>query len=771
MLDKLYSYASKPGIKLNYDIFDPNYSSKDKQTLTKSSYKKLRRQKLKKAHGKTSIKSIASIAPTTGHQKNASKPSDQREFFLRNKISSKGEQRHAGNEIRNQKQTHWHDENSHKKHIINRTHNRNYVNSNKYASNATVDVKKVLDDYYSYFLKHMQPVWEYAKGKPKMPFLRTDGRRQFQSTLESKSEKRGSVDGNSTQYINATSSTKAVAQNSTGARTVGKNSTVVDSSKRERNITMELKAEQVKTEKGNSRSLIHSSNTRNSYTKDINFKPISFKSLESTDKGNYTIYQFSKGNILINLQSKRGELQTFYGKTAVRRKRKQKRKHVSKTRHELVLDLANNVQLDRTKNPLEGNLHHRENISRKEYHSKKTRPVKVSKPAKLVDNMKYFQSSLQVEPGYVRSPIEKKAHKKIHKKSPTVKKQASTGINFVESNSNRTAYDIYDNRLAHVERQRQYFTKTRPDPDRLIITENNDPYTDSSTVKLFINAGDENSLMPADSMGLGSRSEGETKSFMADSSDGLFDSEKWDKQDDTFAESGGSKYDDITKGSESNVDKNEKQTNANKNGRNAITEEDRTDIKQSKQTLRKIVEKESGNSKVDEKKNGTRRGTKTAQEHYKKLKGEKDVVSTAGYDASKGKNNTKAEGGDTVANGGRLGQNNKNTQTQRSNDSMSHEMKTTHKVTKGERKETAGEKAANDDVWVFRPNAGEEKDKKEKKFDKSDGRISEGKGAGNGKTNSQPDNKVKSEASQSNYKEKTASNEGSLLSDIDKALG
>ena len=125
------------------------------------------------------------------------------------------------------------------------------------------------------------------------------------------------------------------------------------------------------------------------------------------------------------------------------------------------------------------------------------------------------------------------------KTSKTAKKDSDS----LEKNLHLTAYDVYDNKLAHVDKPISYFTKNvrNRDPNRLIITENKDPYTDSSMVKLFIDSGDETSLLPDDPMGLKSHKKVSASRSMlgSDASDDEFanDVNKLAKLEDTAKDS------------------------------------------------------------------------------------------------------------------------------------------------------------------------------------------------------------------------------------------
>ena len=66
---------------------------------------------------------------------------------------------------------------------------------------------------------------------------------------------------------------------------------------------------------------------------------------------------------------------------------------------------------------------------------------------------------------------------------------------YYHKSTKESSLDNYDSRFAKVDKPVVYFAKS-PSVDRLIITENSDPVTDSSMVKLFVNPGTEDAMLP-----------------------------------------------------------------------------------------------------------------------------------------------------------------------------------------------------------------------------------------------------------------------------------
>lgn len=696
-------------------------------------------------------------------QKAPLKARDKQHFFLRNMISEKSSN---DNNRMERKTSQWHYESPRKKFSIKGVTSKQ-ASKTATAKNATIDIKKALDDYYSYFLSHMPsvwhhadgkskmpylnsssvtpyytaPIWNYVNGKPKMPYLSSSSAGSHR--LETTGQKRDAMQSNSTHLTYANDTNVSLRRSSSSENMGG------------RNMTSELKAERTKTVQGISRSFITSSKSEQFHPKSINLRaPLSFKSLPSIDSGNYTIYRFGKKSILISLQSKSGELKSFYGEMSSKPRRRRKKRRFLRTRKQILLGLARNESVGRAKRPAEGSLHHRGRIAGKLHHRQKAMRFRASKPTKYVDNMQYFQSSLQNEPGSTRTYKKLKIKKKTHRQR-NAKKHSKVETSTTDANANRTAYDVFDNRLAHVEKQRQYFMKDKTEPDRLIITENSDPITDSSTVKLFLNAGDENSLIPAESKGLSSHNDGKRKSLMYDLSD---DSKgKWEK----FIESGedeedGNKYDnvskedDVNKESKSGEEKDKKMKNKSKTKESA-KESESFRSESSKTELKKIVEESSNSSEKEA----------SGNEGQNKDKKENEVRKTDGNEKNKGKISSMKDSNGNKENKSESG---KEVKDEKMNES-SKDQKT--KENKKEDEASSKKEKKDEDVWVFKPDANKETKNEVQKNQTNKNDEKENRN----ETSITQNSKMVQEKNESNYKDESAKSDGELVSQLGQAVG
>ena len=715
-LDRIYSHNDRQSMNLKYDIFDPTYSSKNRKVMTKSRYRKFKTQVHRKSH---KMHQKANILSTDKHQKQTS---DKQQFFLRNGISSRaGESRNSKNRAYHQNR--WHNENANKKHIIKNIQSKD-MKKNKFGNKTTIDIKSALDEYYSYFLKHIQPFWKHGNKKLNSTITKSSMKMQKQS--DDKSLKTVQVTNNTRPKLDAVNHSKSIIQSNFSKE--GDNATFKNENVK--NSTIEQSPEKEKTRQGTLINLIESSKAVNSTV--IDMKPISFKSLESIDSGDYRVYRFSKNNILINLQSKTGELRTFYGKSSVNAKRKTKPKHVSK--------------LQKHSTPEKHLHHHGETVSKQKVHHITNHTAGISRPPKLVDNLKYFQSSLQEEPGYTRSFKERNEQEQQGQEVSVFDSHVHAGSSSL--NTNLTAYDVYDNRLAHVEKQRQYFRNDKPDPDRLIITENSDPYTDSNTIKLFVNAGDENSLMPAEPAGLSSH-KGESKNLLSDISDDLSKKGNWDKYLDNSAKDGRSSYNVLAKNSESMPRKNGKGLNSE--------EQDSGRAKSSKSVLRKIVEEEANSIHGSEK--SVHKLNQSSNEKGQHDKEERNVTKIDDYNRQiSAKYKTDDSSNERSSNTSKAA-----STSDLTNASFSHERKLKHKDTEGDRKG-----ATADEVWIFRPNPSKSSYKENYSTYSEDnkGSLKE-----TGKAKFSLDSRLKSEQTDSKIKGETGGSEGLMLSRINQELG
>lgn len=755
VLDKLYSYRnykSKPNMKLNYDIFDPQYSSKNASPMTKSSYRKLKKNS---GHYKPSKspenRHVTSTAHPNSHLKARASGSDKKEFFLRNTISNK-----TDHEIKSVKKVTAHQNKNDsnldcpsKKCSMKGMHSKNGKKKTS-ANSANIDLKKALDEYYSSFLKKMKPVWTYDIGSPKMSYLkRNDEKRYHQPYLEVNGQKREEVGSNSTLKSNAT----ILAAKSPSKRRL-----------EERNLTNALTPQKMKEQSGYLRSLIEKQRIGTGFNvTSIDLRPMSFQSLEGIDSGNYTIYRLAKDSILINLQSKSGELQTFFGKAASNSERKRRLRHKIKTRKQLVLHLASNEPMNVDRKPAEESLHHREGIVRKSNKSRKMKHLKTSKPTKLVDNMKYFQSSLQVEPGSARTFGKRKAKSRKSKKK-VEKKHSKAVKNGIKENGNRTAYDLYDNRLARVEKQRQYFFKNNP--DRLVITEKSDPFTDSSTVKLFVNSGDENSLMPSESLGF-SRSEGALKNTISDAPGHLSDRNELDRYDDIFPQEDGSKHDKVERDDKADKNARSERETAKTVERKAAENENIDYAVSPKHGLRKIVEE----PKSDKKEETKSKEKKEEHENEEKRKKESDAKKANDNDHSK--KNANDSSSEVKTNSENLSKNYERKNEKKQNASVDHEnMKKENDNKNKEKKNKKAEKSnkeKDEDVWLFKP------DETKEAYDDSESAKNATSKTEEKQANSssilKEGNKTDDKQRQSSFNEAKVANEDSIIGEVGQALG
>lgn len=330
----------------------------------------------------------------------------------------------------------------------------------------------------------------------------------------------------------------------------------------------------------------------------------SFRSLPDIDSGNYTIEQLADNKVFVTLKSKTGKLQTFYGATAKPSNTKiddKENKNPSSTRTNdqgkinlpiAATDVGKNTNPSSRRKHFEKNANltksikvlaldlagHKEQKAKKKQRKKATKSKgKLGEKAAFYENSRhiqaaysprgneYFQSSLQTSPAATGSfesrnskfetsqngrNFEAAGRRQQTSSTATVTTVAATSTktakkdsNSLDKNLHLTAYDVYDNKLAHVDKPISYFTKDvrNRDPNRLIITENKDPYTDSSMVKLFIDSGDETSLLPDGPMGLKSHKKISASRSMAgsDASDDEFasDVDKLAKLEDSVKDS------------------------------------------------------------------------------------------------------------------------------------------------------------------------------------------------------------------------------------------
>ena len=658
--------------------------------------------------------------------------SDKQQLFLRNGISSKdGYRRNSTGEVyRNQR--HWRNENAYKKHTIKSQQPKNVKKANHFKPQK-FDIKKALDKYYSYYIKHMQPLWRHEKRKLKMASFGDNAVKTNQSLLEVNSQK-----GKLTQK-DERNKNNAVNQSTINLGNVKINS------RKKLNITkgnakafgIKLTPNQNKLDKGALMGFpkdIHSVNATS-----VDIKEMSFKSLKSIDSGNYTIFRFSKNEVLINLQSRSGKLQTFYGELSARRKIRKMFNHAGSPNFGAFRNHLK-VNWHETKTAIKGN---------------NTRRVTAvpSTSAPIFDNLKYFQSSLKEEPGYARSLKSKKLRMKHQRQN--VENRATP--NPLQINSNLTAFDIYDNRLAHIERQRQYFKKYRPDPDRLVITENNDPFTDSSTVKLFLNAGDENSLMPLDSVGLSSHKEGQTKSMLSGIQNEFSEKGKWNNYIDTFIKDDENTDDNMHKVTEKAIKNNGKQERSGEGSKYSVDiEKATTRAEPSMHGLKKIVEEVSKNSGKTNDTEVNQNDKEATKQQNNERKGKEIEVKNA-ESKVRHKSNTSSESKTSQLSKGveikGLSQSSSNFETKPEN---------------SDKKE--GKETNNEDVWVFKPDAAAENDKQQA-LKPTVSKANSVKETGNGKLNTSLDNGEKGNGIQPISKDETLSSEGSLLAKVNEELG
>ena len=730
LLDKLYNFKNKPNMQLQYDIFDPTYSSADSKVMTKSTYKKMRHQIKQKPRRVHETGKIVSKSRSPNFE------SDKQQLFLRNGISSKdGYRRNSTGEVYRTRK-HWRNENANKKYTIKSQQPKNLKKTNHFKP-KTFDIKKALDKYYSYYIKHMQPLWHYGKRKSKMAYFDDNAFKKNQSLVEinrQKSKLNQNGDINKGRVVNQSNpNLRNIEINSKKNLNISKSDA--------KSFGIKLTSNQDKLENGASISFAKDIQSVNATSVDV--KEMSFKSLKSIDSGNYTIFRFSRNEILINLQSKSGKLQTFYGGLSAKRKSNK------------MFSLASSPNLGAFRNHLKAN-GHQIKTAMKENNTRKVTAVPSTSTA-IFDNLKYFQSSLKEEPGYARSFRNNKLRMKHQRQN--VKNHAAP--NPLQINSNLTAFDIYDNRLAHIERQRQYFKKDRSDPDRLVITENNDPFTDSSTVKLFVNAGDENSLMPLDSVGLSSHKEGETKSLLSGVQDEFSEKGKWNSYIDTFMKDDGNTGNSMHKVTEKAIRNNGKQERSGEGSKlSAGIENATTRAESSVHGLKKIVEDVSNNNGKKSDAEGNQNDKEAAKQQHNERKGKK--IETKNTE-------TKIQHKNNISSTSKTNQINKDIKMQRLSQSSSN-FETKPKYS--DKKE--GREANNEDVWVFKPDttaAAAEENGREKTLKHNGSKVKNMKETGNGASNASLDSGAKGDGIQSISKEEMVSSEGSLLTKINEELG
>eukprot|EP00794_Sanderia_malayensis_P014145 gene14144-15622_t len=140
-----------------------------------------------------------------------------------------------------------------------------------------------------------------------------------------------------------------------------------------------------------------------------------------------------------------------------------------------------------------------ENISKKESQGESQKESQgESQKGSQGESQKGSQRESQKESqGESQKESQKEKQRESKTVSSTKKHDSPSGHT---KNKKETAYDLFDNRLVHVDKPINYFTKPH---DRLIITENDDPLSDSRMIKLFFNSGnDESTLSSQDAVRL-----------------------------------------------------------------------------------------------------------------------------------------------------------------------------------------------------------------------------------------------------------------------------
>ncbi|XP_065055199.1 uncharacterized protein LOC135683775 isoform X1 [Rhopilema esculentum] len=560
LLDKLYNTESKTNLTVKYDIFDPIYSSNGRQQMTRDSYKTSKSTPNRK--GLT-----GPWRGTTSGKVAAMQPSDKQQMFLRHTIANNTILFKTG---RTQKSVEG---------------KRNKVSSrNKTKSRGSDKQSHHFETKNSQNELYQKKFSEASResGWKANPLENTP--------LVKMKTQRSVDDRNKLKSVNKLS---AQPQNIIGPKSATLQEAIAPlSAVRQRRPKTAVEENAVKRDETRwaLRNRVAANANKDSGENSFNLSNFQFTFLSKIDSGNYSIYRVSNHKILVNLQSTTGKLESFYGKSVSRISRVGNGKSSGKSSDNLALDLA--------MAPKPGNAKRRSKGSSSRNNAEisfSTGNVKLTNDTRFVDNMDYFQSSLETEQGSTRSVHRFKPRRKKARKSKAAKKHINRNAHYNATterldNINRTRFDLYDNRLAHVDKPISYFVKDARyrDPDRLIVTENNDPITDSRMVKLFVNSGDENSLMPAGSNGL-SRYEGGTAKSMKVVAGKDEDFSDWNKDVNAYSKAQGSKDDQMRQGLNGTV-----KSVAHKH--DALPEEGLM-----KNGIRKIVETSNANEKTDSK--------------------------------------------------------------------------------------------------------------------------------------------------------------------------
>ena len=574
LLDKLYNTKSKANLTLKYDIFDPIYSSNGRQQMTRDSYKTSKSTPNRK--GLTGLG-----RGTTSGKVAAMQPSDKQQMFLRHTIANNTILFKTG---RMQKP----DESKR-----NKVSPRNNIKSRGSDKQSHPFEKKTsqLELYQTKFSEASRESRWKVNSSENAPLDEMKTQHSVVGRKKLKSVNRLSAQRPNTKGAKGSTLQEAIAPLSAVSQRRPK--TAVDENAVKRDETRWALKNRV-ADNANKDSVENSFNLSN----------FQFTSLSKIDSGNYSIYRVSNHKILVNLQSTTGKLESFYGKSLSRISHVGKGKSLGKSSDNLALDLAMAPKAENAKRRGKGF-----SSRNKAEISSSTGNVKLTNDARFVDNMDYFQSSLETEKGSTRSVHRFKPRRKKAKKGKAAKKHINMNAHYNATterldNINRTRFDLYDNRLAHVDKPISYFVKdTRyRDPDRLIVTENNDPITDSRMVKLFVNSGDENSLMPAGSNGL-SRFEGRTTKSMKVMAGKDEEFSDWNKDVNAYSNAQGSKDDQMRQGLNGTV-----KSVAHKH--DAPSEEGLL-----KNGIRKIVETSNANENTDNKEKIDRKPATKSEEN------------------------------------------------------------------------------------------------------------------------------------------------------------
>ena len=567
VLNKLYTSKHGPNLTLSYDIFDPSYSSDHAKGLTKTGYNKLvksvihssgNRKKTHRPTSKNNKKNSMKNHPSDKQQfflrNTISADSDretdttkrQRVAETRTDKTLPGKpQTHSSKSQQGREST---------KHSEAWKRKLPSAAANSYGDEF--DVHKALEDSYVYYMRNR----DYGAGQAHKVDGKTSASTMSRSFVKSQDAFELRAQSGEPHLRSSVKETTASiypskAEGSSPGYTASRNMAITSKAP-----TPEI----YKEESATARTLQQPAAGQAEIGKDLgNF---SFRSLPDIDSGNYTIEQLSDNRVFVTLKSKTGKLQTFYGTTAKPSNTKtddKGSKNRSSTNDQVNISLANagtdvakntnpsnmrknfeeNAKFTKSTKILALNLAGHKKQKAKKKHKKKAKKSKTkfgeralfyenSRPIQAAYSPRgkeYFQSSLQTSPGGTASFESRNskfetsqngrnfetAGRRQHTASAgtatttataatKTSKAAKKDSDSLERNLHMTAYDVYDNRLAHVDKPISYFTKNvrNRDSNRLIITENKDPHTDSSMVKLFIDSGDETSLLPDDPVGL-----------------------------------------------------------------------------------------------------------------------------------------------------------------------------------------------------------------------------------------------------------------------------